>query len=174
MKRIFSIIGVGLIIFSCQPDNPQPTVTNSGTMTCTLNGSAWSATTFNNTLELNIPIGESLAKKMELMGQNSSGQQLTLRAAAMSNPGDDNMPVGAYLSTGSNLGGGVQYFGDGVNSGVSAGTNAGDAEIVITSFDQANHTCSGTFSFVLKDNQTGDTLYTGTNGQFTSLTFTVI
>ena len=162
-----------LIVSSCQPNNPQPT-TNNGTMTCTLNNLPWSATTFKNTLELNITDGVDSAKMLELMGKTFDGKQLTLRAGTFNSPDQDNMPISAYLSTSSTLFAFVQCFANGINSGVSSGYDSGDAEIVITSFNQANHTCSGTFSFVLQDFETGDVLYTGTNGQFTSLIFTVL
>jgi hypothetical protein len=173
MKKVLSIIGIVSIIASCQPNSPQPT-TNNGTMICTINNLPWSATTFKNTLELNITDGVDSAKMLELMGKASDGKQLTLRAGTFSNPGQDNMPLGDYLSTSSTLVAAVQYFPNGINSGVSSGYDSGDAEIVITSFNQTNQTCSGTFSFVLKDFETGSVLYTGVNGQFTSLIFTVI
>jgi len=175
MKRVFVIFGIGLLTISCQPDEPQPVITNNGIMNCMLNGSQWTGITFNNTLQLNIIDGESNGKILELQGKDANGKQLTLRMASIINGEEENMETGDYLLTGEVKLSDVQYFGGGLTSGESTGSvnspNHGHSEISLSEFNPEDNTCSGTFSFFLQDFQSGDTLYTGTNGQFTSMTY---
>jgi hypothetical protein len=109
------------------------------------------------------------------MGKNSSQQQLTLGVGTFNNPEVESMPIGAYLSTSETAYAFAEYWPSGIASGESSGgANDGSANITITTFNSASNTCSGPFSFIIQDYQTGDTLYTGTNGQFTSVVYTVI
>lgn len=175
MKRLLALFIIGFMTTACQPEAPQP-VTNNGTMTCSINGTSWSAVQFNNSLELNVTDGVTSAKGLKLMGKNSSQQQLTLGMATYDNPDVENMPLGAYLSTSETFFAYAEYWPNGINSGESTGggSNDGNVEITIGAFNSASNTCSGTFSFVIQDYQTGDTLYTVTNGQFSSVSYTLI
>jgi hypothetical protein len=178
MKRVFLTIGITLMLIGCQPEEPQPVevTTNSASLTCVLNNENWSGVTFNNSFQLNVTDGIDSLKALRIMAKNSEGKQVTLSLILGTNTSLENMPTGSYLSTGTTRASGVQYFENGSSegTGVSNSSNPGNSEVIISNFNELENTCSGTFSFLLQDHQSGDTVYTATNGQFTSLTYTLI
>lgn len=165
MKKLLFIAVLAGFIVGCQGGNPS----TAGSMTVTLNGSPWTASSFNNTI-LHITSGTPTGKRLDLRG-TSNGLQIILSMAITSSSTGYDMPVTTY-STGSSTYEALITIMSGFSTeAMSTGTAGDNGTITLTSLDANAKKCSGTFQFSAMDLNTDSIIYTGVNGHFTDLLY---
>lgn len=163
MKKLFIVAITVSLLAGCQGGNNN----SNGSMTVTLNGSAWSATSFNNTI-LHITSGTPTGKRLDLRG-TANGLQIILSMAITSSSTGYDMPITTY-STGSSTYEALITIMSGFNTeAMSTGTAGDNGTITLTSLNASDKKCSGTFQFDAMDLNTDSIIYTGVNGHFTDM-----
>lgn len=172
MKRIKYItffLFSSFLLFSCdsEPEEVEP----EGSMTCTLNGSTWTAISFNNTL-LRVVDEEPTGKRLDLRGK-AEGIQIILSCGITSSSVGTDIPVAVYES-GSSYEALVTIMSGFTIEGMATGYDGDDARIHLTHINGSERTCSGTFEFKTSDIGTDEINYEALDGVFTDLKYVVM
>ena len=173
MKKILGFVCIG-ILMSCQPEEPEPIVQEDlGSMSCTLNGESWVATSLNNTFVLDYTNDWGVnGKRLDLRG-TADGLQIILTCGNTSSPAEESLNLGTYETLNSTNEGLATVMIGWNMEGITSGDDDDNAVINLSSINTENNTCSGTFSFKTIDFLTDSTNYEAVDGVFTDLVYTV-
>jgi hypothetical protein len=183
IKLSLAIVAMALltIISSCsktETTTTNPTTCTSGAMTGTVNGTSFTASTYNNTLLRATSNGVD-AKRLDIRATSSTGESLIL---SLSDWRDGIVGEGFHLGTyyvaatlnpcnaNNSACSGVLITYQNVISFPTGGTSAGS--VIITSCDAVNHKISGTFTANARTGGSSNTVIT--NGVFTDVCYTVL
>lgn len=175
-KLIYFLALLPFTIFSCQqepdPEPNEPNPGSTGSMTCTLDGNSFTATSFNNTL-IRITSGNPTGKRLDLRGTDANGLQLILSCAITSSNTGEDMPITTYTTGSTEYEALITLIQNNQTLGMATSSEDDHGTIVITSLDASAHTCSGTFEFDAMKFNGDTTMYNGVNGQFSGLVYSV-
>jgi hypothetical protein len=172
MKKLLGFFCVGFLL-SCQPEVPEPVEEDNGSMSCTLNGETWIATSLNNTFVLDYENDWGVnGKRLDLRG-TADGLQIIITCGNTTNPAEESLNTGMYETLNSTNEGLVTVMSGWNMEGITTGDEDDNALITLSSINTETNTCSGTFTFSTNDFSTDSTNYEAVNGMFTDLVYTV-
>jgi len=148
---------------ACKNDDPKPESCENGTFKATVNGTAATGSSFNNTLVK----ANGAGKRMDIRATDAEGRQLIISFNDQTTgTNGDNVSTDPYIpfedvTTGTEN----TFFFTIIDDGISYSFI--DGSLYITSCDASSKKISGTFSFSDDDFQV-------TNGSFTNMCYTVL
>lgn len=160
------VVLVFLISVQCSKDDSSANCTNAGNFTVTLNGSSWTASSFNNTFLISTQAGQQ-GRRLDIRAVHSNKDEMIITITDGPSGTGNCIAVGDYIgfNDSSDPNDAVFYVSYVTSAGLTWLGETG--QLKITSCNE--QTISGTFSF---EGSSGT--FNGVNGSFSNVCYRVL
>lgn len=158
---------------SCDDDPLEPVPEVSGTMTCILNGTSWSAATTKGELKI-VNTDDGIAKRLDIYGSNGLSSSIGLACIVEDTDLDEDIPTGTYKEDQENYITIITVSEGIAPAAVVDGFETDSGKVVVSSINAATKKCSGTFEFWAHEWAGTEITHIATSGVFTDIVYMIV
>lgn len=174
ISYLFVALLASISFTSCDDDPVEPVPEVSGSMTCFLNGTSWSAAVIRGELNF-VNTFDGIIKRLEIYGSSGLSASIELVCIVEDTDLDEDIPTGIYKEDQENFKARIYVRnGDLFPVAYVDGFETDSGKVEVTSINAATKKCSGTFEFWAHERGGTEITYIATSGVFTDVTYTIV